>query len=45
MLPPILHNFPNNYYKYLPRFDGENGITAQKHIQGFEDYLDLFEID
>ena len=27
-------------------FDGENGnITAKKHIQGFENYLDLFEND
>jgi len=44
-LPPALHAFPNNYHKYLPRFDGENGITVQKHIQGFENYLELFEID
>ena len=45
ILPPILHDFPKKYYKYLPRFDGENGITAQKHIQGFENYLDLFDIN
>lgn len=46
MLPPILHDFPDNYHKYLPRFDGEDGkITTQKHIEGFENYLDLFEID
>lgn len=44
ILPLILHDFPDNYYKYLPGFDGENGITAQKHIQCFENYLDLFEI-
>jgi hypothetical protein len=31
---------------YLPRFDGEYGsITAQKHIQGFEHFLDLFEVE
>ena len=46
ILPPTLHVFPNNYHKYLPRFDGEDDkITAQKHIQSFENYLDLFEID
>lgn len=46
ILPPTLNVFPNNYYDYLPRFDGEDGkITTQKHIQGFENYLDLFEID
>jgi len=22
ILPPILHDFPINYYKYPPRFDG-----------------------
>jgi hypothetical protein len=46
VLPPILHDFPANYYKYLPRFDGEYGnITAEKHIQGFENFLDLFEVE
>jgi hypothetical protein len=26
--------------------DGEHGsITAEKHIQGFEHFIDLFEID
>lgn len=28
ILSPTLHAFPNDYPKYLPRFDGENGITA-----------------
>ena len=45
ILPPTLNAFPNDYPKYLPRFDGENGVTAQKHIQAFEDYLNLFEVD
>ena len=46
ILPHILHDFPDNYYKFLLRFDGKNNnITAKKHIQGFENYLDLFEID
>jgi hypothetical protein len=46
ILPPILHGFPENYHKYLPRFDGEYGsITAEKHIQGFEHFLDLFEVE
>jgi hypothetical protein len=46
VLPPILHDFPANYYKYLPRFDGEYGnITTEKHIQGFENFLYLFEVE
>jgi hypothetical protein len=45
-LPHILHNFPPKHYKYLPVFDGEpNAITAEKHIQDFEHFIDLFEID
>ena len=30
---------------YLPRFDGENGVTSQKHIQAFDDYLNIFEVE
>jgi hypothetical protein len=44
-LPPILHDLPVNYINNLPRFDGENvKITAEKHIQNLEDFLDLFEV-
>lgn len=45
ILPLMLHPLPNDHPKYLPRFDGENGVTAQKHIQIFEDYLNIFEVD
>jgi hypothetical protein len=45
-LPPILHDFPANYTNNLPRFDGENAnISAEKHIQSLEDFLDLFEVE
>jgi hypothetical protein len=45
-LPHILHDFPPKHYKYLPVFDGEpNAITVEKHIQDFEHFIDLFEID
>jgi hypothetical protein len=45
-LPHILHNFPPKHYKYLLVFDGEcNPITTEKHIQDFEHFIDLFEID
>lgn len=43
ILPHILCAFPENYYKYLPRFDGEYGIiTDEKQIQSFEIFLNLF---
>jgi hypothetical protein len=36
----------SNYINNLPRFDGENvKITAEKHIQSLEDFLDLFEVE
>jgi hypothetical protein len=45
-LPLILHDLPVNYINNLPRFDGENGnITAEKHIQSLEDFIDLFEVE
>jgi hypothetical protein len=45
-LPPILHDLPANYTNNLPSFDGENvKITAEKHIQSLEDFLDLFEVE
>jgi hypothetical protein len=45
-LPHILHDFPPKHYEYLPMFDGEpDTISAEKHIQGFEHFIDLFEID
>jgi len=45
ILPPTLNPFPDDHLKYLPRFDGENGVTTQKHVQVFEDYLNIFEVD
>ena len=45
-LPPILHDFPTKHYKYLPKFDGESkDFTAEKHLQTFEYFSDLFEIE
>jgi len=32
ILPPTLHAFPNNYYKYIHRFDGEDGKSLPKNI-------------
>jgi hypothetical protein len=45
-LPHILHDLPPKHYKYLLVFDGEpDAITAEKHIQEFHHFIDLFEID
>jgi hypothetical protein len=45
-LPPILHDLLVNYINNLPRFDGDKAnITAKKHIQNLEDFLDLYEVE
>ena len=46
LLPQILHDFPTKHYKYLLEFNGEpEGPTAEKHLQAFEYFLDIFEIE
>lgn len=46
VLPYVLHDFPQNYDLYLPRFDGESkNVNAEQHVQNFESFLDLFEVD
>ena len=45
-LPPTLHDFHVKYYKFLPKFDGESeNLTAEKHVQAFDHFSDLFEIE
>ena len=45
-LPSFLHDLLANYSNNIPRFDGENGnIPAEKNIQNFEDFLDLYEVE
>jgi hypothetical protein len=44
-LPQILHDFPPNYYEFLPVFDEESGIiSSEKNIQGFDHFIDSFDI-
>jgi len=45
-LSSIHHDFPLKHYKYLPSFNGElDGHLAEKHIQVFEHFIDIFEIE
>ena len=34
-LPQVLNDMPQDYLKILPRFNGENEIYAQKHLETF----------
>jgi hypothetical protein len=44
--PHVLHDFPMNHYKYLPRFDGElDKISVEKHIEAFDHFIDLLALE
>ena len=40
----LLHPYPLDYYEYLPRFSGENQVSAERHLESFEDFVDRFWI-
>ena len=45
-LPSILHDFPQKHYKYIPKFSGElDNISTDKHMEGFDHFTDLFEVE
>ena len=45
VFPPILHDPLANFINNLPKFNGESvKITAEKHMQNIENFLDLFEV-
>jgi hypothetical protein len=45
VLPPVLHDLPENYMKNLPKFTGEVDLTATKHINFFDQFVDILGID
>lgn len=46
ILPNTFHDFPLKHYKYLPKFVGEpDNIAAEKHIQAFKHFIDIFEVE
>jgi hypothetical protein len=34
-LPQITHDLPENYMKYLPKFDGDKTRSAEEHMSAF----------
>jgi len=42
--PYLLHPYPLDYDEYLPRFSGENQVSAERHLESFEDFVDRFRI-
>jgi hypothetical protein len=45
VLPAALHDLPENYMKSLPKFTGEGDLTAQEHINFFDQFADILGIE
>jgi hypothetical protein len=45
VLPVVLHDFPENYMKNLPKFMGEGDLTTTKHIAFFDQFVDILGIE
>ena len=44
-LPVVLHDFPLNYDQKNPFNDGDGNFTARQHVDRFDDFIDLEEVD
>jgi hypothetical protein len=40
-----LHDLPENYMKSLLKFTGEGDLTAQEHINFFDQFVDILRIE
>jgi hypothetical protein len=46
ILPQVMYSFlPNDYMKYLPRFNGEGGVTAEENLSSFYSFADNFNVE
>jgi hypothetical protein len=43
-MPYRLNPYPLDSFEYLPRFSGEDHVTAERHLGAFENFIDQFEI-
>jgi hypothetical protein len=39
-LPQITHDLPDNYMKYLPKFDGDKTHSIEEHMSSFHDFTE-----
>jgi len=45
ILPAQLHDLPQDYNLRIKLYDAEGNISTQKHIDWFNDFIDLEEVD
>lgn len=41
----VLHDMPENYLKFLPRFSGREKGTIEENVSTFQDFTDNFIIE
>ena len=44
-LPVVLHGLPHNYAQKIPFYDGDGNFTARQHVDRFEYFFNLEEVD
>ena len=44
-LPLVLHDLPMNYAQRIALYDGEGNVSARYHVDKFDDFIDLEEVD
>jgi hypothetical protein len=42
--PYVLHDLPPKIFKYLPKFNGEDDNSAEKHMASFEHFTNCLDI-
>ena len=46
VLPQVMYAFqPNDYMRYLPRFNGDGSVTAKEHLNSFYSFADNFNVE
>jgi hypothetical protein len=45
ILPAQLHDLPQNYNQRIKLYDAEENVSAQKHLDWFNDFVNLEEVD
>jgi hypothetical protein len=45
VLPPVLQDLPENYMNNLPKFTGEGDLTSTQHINFFDQFMDILDIE
>jgi hypothetical protein len=46
VLPQVMYAFPpNDYMRYLPRFNGDGSVTVEEHLSSFYSFADNFNVE